>query len=153
MEKVQPICLPDLSASPFRFTVERVMDAGPDVLYRAWTDQFDHWFAAPGTLLMKAEVNVVLFWEVQHEGQRFPHYGRFLRLEPGQLVELTWLSGPMGTKGAETVVTVELAPEGTGTRLRLTHAGFVDPESSDAHEKAWPSILAYLDAKMKDAQP
>jgi uncharacterized protein YndB with AHSA1/START domain len=127
------------------------MDASPDVLYRAWTEQFDRWFATPGTLLMKAEVNFVFFWEVQHEGKRFPHYGRFLRLEPNQFVEMTWLTGPMGTKGAETVVTVELAPEGPGTRLRLTHAGFLDQESRDGHEQAWPGILAHLDEQMKGA--
>ena len=111
MNHLQPLCPPDLSASPFRFTVERVMDAPPSVLYRAWTEQFDRWFATPGTLLMKAEVNAVFFWEVHHAGNRYPHYGRFLRLEPDQLVELTWLTGLTGTKGAETVITVELAPE------------------------------------------
>jgi len=148
MKNQQPICSPDLSSNPFHFTVELVMDASPDVLYRAWTQQFDRWFATPGTLLMKNEVNAVFFWEVDHEGNRYPHYGRFLRLEPDRLVEMTWLTGPMGTKGAETVVTVELEPEGTGTRLRLTHAGFVDQESRDGHEQAWPGILAHLDEQM-----
>lgn len=71
-----------------------------------------------------------------------------LRLKPDRLVELTWLTGPEGTKGAETMVTIEFAPEGTGTRLGLTHAGFLDQESRDQHEQAWPTALAQLDERM-----
>jgi hypothetical protein len=56
---------PDLSSRPFRFTVERDMPARPDALYRAWTQQFDCWFAAPGAVLMQGEVTPRLihhFW-------------------------------------------------------------------------------------------
>ncbi len=124
------------------------MRAAPSVLYRAWTEHMDHWFAEPGMVLMKAEVNAVFFWMTRHEDVLQPHYGRFLRLERDQLVELTWLTGPTGTKGAETVVTVELVQEGTGTRLRLTHAGFPDQELRDGHDQAWPHVLAHLDERM-----
>ncbi len=148
MNNLQPICPPDLSSRPFRLTVERMMRAAPNVLFRAWTQQIDRWFAAPGSVLMKGEVNTVFFWETQHEGRRYPHYGRFLRIEHDRLIELTWLTGAGGTKGAETVMTVELVPDGTGTRLRLTHAGFLDQESRDQHEQAWPMVLAQLNERM-----
>ncbi|WP_235949760.1 SRPBCC family protein [Paenibacillus apii] len=138
----------------FSLKVERQMKALPEVLYEAWTRKFDRWFAEPGSVIMEGEVNTVFFFEtVSRTAQdstirRHPHYGRFLRLEQDRLVEMTWVTGEGGTKGAETVVTAQLVPRQGGTLLSLTHSGFPDEDSRDAHEQAWPFVLEQLDKQM-----
>jgi len=144
-----PVREPDLSERPLRLCVERKMATPPSALFQAWTRQFDRWFAAPDSVLMEAGVNRVFYFETDFERKRHPHYGRFLKLRADELVEMTWITA--ATLGAETVVTVELRPEGSGTHLRLSHAGFPNEESRERHEKAWSGVLEHLDQRMTAA--
>ncbi len=99
---------------------------------------------------MNPVVGEPYWFEVVHEGVHHPHYGRFLALEPGVLIEQTWVTGRGGTEGAETVVRVELTEADPGTRLRLTHRGFADAGARQQHADSWPAILAHLDQTLSD---
>ena len=142
---VQEIIRPDVEKRPFTLTVERDMKASASAIYDAWTtEKFSIWFAAPGTVLMKPEVNVPYFFESRFNGQRHPHYGRFLALEKDRLIEMTWLTA-LGTRGVETLVTIDLTPMDGGTRVKLTHTGFPDDDARKGHEDAWPGALEGLE--------
>lgn len=136
---------PNLSSRPFHLTVERKLRVSASALYKAWTEQFDRWFAAPDTVLIKPEIDAPFYFATQFGGELHPHYDRFLRLEAQRLVELTWVTGKDGTKGAETVVTVEFTSQGNETHVKLTHAVFLDEKSRKQHEQAWPQVLAQLE--------
>jgi len=142
------ICPPDLSSRPFGLTAERIIALPVEKLFKAWTTQFDLWFAAPGSLLTKGEINSPFFFETYFEGVHHPHYGRFLRIEENKLVEFTWVTGEGGTEGAETVVNVQLTSLNEGTLVHLSHTGFPNETSRDRHQEAWPTILGQLEERM-----
>ncbi|WP_343488434.1 SRPBCC domain-containing protein [Allomuricauda sp. d1] len=144
---------PDLSNRLLELVVKKNMKSTPSTLFKAWTQEFETWFAAPGTVIMEGQVNTTFFFETEYKfeasqkAQREPHYGRFLRIKENELVELTWITGPNGTKGAETVVKVTFEPLNRGTDLTLTHSGFLDEESKNQHKEAWPEVLKQMDEK------
>jgi uncharacterized protein YndB with AHSA1/START domain len=146
--------MPDLSDRPYGLTIERVLPLSATTIFNAWTKGFDLWFAAPGSVLMQGEVNTTFFFETEFKpeanatAKRHPHYGRFLRVIPNQLIQLTWVTGTGGTEGAETVVTVELKQEGSETTVRLSHEGFSSPAARDGHEHAWPMVLEHMEQKL-----
>ena len=83
---------PDLSEQPSQCVIERTMKSLPDA---AWKKQCDRWFAAPGTVLMRAEVDAPLFFETHYDGGRHSYYGRFLDLDRAAGVRIAPPSDPM----------------------------------------------------------
>lgn len=104
---------------------------------------------------MSCSVGSAWFFYNREDWGRHPHYGRFLSLEPDELVETTWVTGNgsrEGTWGAETILRIQLTPCANGTKLQLTHTGFVSDESCDAHAENWPIALDELADVLKGGQ-
>jgi uncharacterized protein YndB with AHSA1/START domain len=129
----------------YTLDIDRVISIPAETVYRAFTDRLDEWFGAAGSLVITPEVGGLYNFETEMNGQRHPHYGRFLELVPGKRVSMTWLTGDPGTLGAETVVTVELTEQQDGTQVRISQSGFYDEASRDGHEEAWPLVLEHLE--------
>jgi len=139
---------PDHSSRPLKTTCVYTVKAKPGEVYKAWTERFDLWFAQPGTLFMIPEVGRPFFFYTPDDWGRHPHYGRFLELVENKLVEMTWITGDgtaEGTQGAETIIRVEIEPNGSDTEIRMTHSGFVSEKSRAGHEENWPLALKELD--------
>ena len=56
----------------------------------------------------------------------------------------------------DTIITWRLTPEGSGTRLTLTHEGFnldtpMGREALEGMKPGWPRVLERLDAALSDA--
>lgn len=144
---------PDLSERPYHLTIRRELRAAPAVLYVAWTEKLDEWFAARESLTMDPEEGAPFYFETAYKSaqtqrpKRHPHYGRFLRLERDRLIEMTWVTGAGGTEGAETVLRLRFDPKDGGTMLTLSHDGFATEAANDLHEQAWQHVLDVLDAR------
>lgn len=156
MEHITPNRPPALDPNASTIEVEVALRLTPSQVYRAWTIGFDWWFAAPGSVHMTPEVNAPFFFETEFlldEGvpaERHPHYGRFLALDPHRRIEMTWVTGPAGTQGVETVVTLTLEPIAEGTRVRLCHAGFLDPDAAERTRLVWPYVLRQMEARLAE---
>ena len=131
--------------------VERFVAAPPARIYAAWTTGLDRWFAQPGELVITPRVGCPFFFYSRHDWGRHAHYGRLLALDPDERVRMTWLTGPPGTRGDETVLEVQLRSQGAGTLVCLAHSGFGSEVACRAHAQNWPAALQELEAALLQA--
>ena len=133
-------------------TLNRTIPASPAEVYDAWLDP-----ATPGTPWDRSECEKVIldaridglfyFKRVSSERVDFPHFGRFVVLDPAKKIEYTWMS-PF-TRGLESVVTVELERKGDDTLLQLRHSNLPDDELGQMHNAGW---IGRVDALVESFQ-
>ncbi len=120
--------------------LEQHYDHPPAAVWRALTDPELHarWWAA-------GDVKPVVGHRFELDmGQWGKQPCEVVAVEPERLFSYRFATGRL-----DTLITWRLAPEGTGTRLELTHEGFDldSPMSRQAFEgmkKGWPAVLERL---------
>lgn len=118
-------------------TVTRTFKARPERVFAAFEDpaEMARWMVQPGSTTEVQELDVReggpiavrMSWD---NGMAIDLSGTFTRVERPSLLEFTW--GMEGAEANDGVVTVALAPHGTGTELTLTHEGLTGPAQAQS---------------------
>lgn len=74
--------------------------------------------------------------------------GEFLEIIPNQKIVFTWCQDYDSNPTPDTKVSIDLKDLGGKTALTLTHTGFTDLESKNAHEGGWSGGLNDLSEEM-----
>ena len=81
--------------------------------------------------------------------------GRFVEIVPEQRLVFTWGwegEAPPVPPGSTTVV-IELEPDPSGTRLRLTHSALAPPPVAELHREGWNRYLDRLRTRAEGGDP
>jgi hypothetical protein len=81
-------------------------------------------------------------------GKPFRVGGEYRKIERPRLLVFTWLPD-WEENASETLVRFDLDEKDGVTTVRLTHSGLTS-ESSRAHHRGWPQVLAWLQAYVED---
>jgi uncharacterized protein YndB with AHSA1/START domain len=128
-------------------TIKRRIKAPPAKVFRAWTDPANllQWWGPDEGPVLHAEADLrvggrfnVAFRML--DGTDHSSCGVYREIVPDRKLVFTWLWDCTGQE-SETLVTVELKPDGDGTLLTFTHAQFADESSRDSHQSGWNGAL------------
>lgn len=137
-------------------TISHLIAAPVTRVYDAWLDAATlarFMIPCDGGSVPSAETNPVVGGRfaivMRVDDKDIPHAGTYLELKPHSRIRFTWES-PHSLDDSE--VTLDLGPEGAGTRITLTQVKFRNESSRDGHTAGWRQILGALaDAMLQGA--
>jgi uncharacterized protein YndB with AHSA1/START domain len=131
-------------------TLKRRLNAPPEKVYAAWTDpeKIVKWFGpdAGPVKHASADVRVGGRYAVQfssEDGEEHNVGGIYREVMPNHKLVFTWAWRT--TPERESLVTVLIKPEGTGSLLTLIHEQFFDEAARDRHAQGWTGCLDKLE--------
>jgi uncharacterized protein YndB with AHSA1/START domain len=144
-------------SSELSLDVDQVINARPDTVFRLLTepDLYARWFGPDGAEVSIVEMEVALGGRLELR-ITFPGTdfvvgieGFYEVIEPPSRLVHTWRSMD---EELVTTVSFEIEPQGTRTRLRVTHRGFVDPVDLEQNRGGWVDHLGKLDEVAADVE-
>ncbi len=130
----------------------RHLPASPEQVFDCWTraDSLGDWLHASRDHHVDVDLDVQVGGDLHivmsDDTDNHDHRGTYLAVDRPRRLAFTW-SSP-GTDKQETRVTVELAPDGDGTELVLTHELLPSLESAHKHTAGWGAILDRLSERL-----
>jgi uncharacterized protein YndB with AHSA1/START domain len=131
-------------------TLKRRLNAPPGKVYAAWTDpaKIAQWFGPDSGKVERAETDlrvggrytVVFFTE---DGEEHNVSGVYREVVPDEKLVFTWAWRT--TPERESLVTVQIKPDGAGSLLTLIHEQFFDEAARDRHQYGWTGSLNKLE--------
>ena len=138
---------------PDSIIVTREYLASPERVWEAWTkpELLVQWFGTPGYTLEQASIDLRPggLYEKRFrtdEGERFIVEGEFREVVECARLVYTWSARRSQLAVSDSLVTLEFAPSGSGTRLTLRHDGLVSEPLLRVHEAGWIGNLDQLAA-------
>jgi len=127
-------------------TIKRRFNAPPAKVFQAWTDpeKVKRWMG-PGevkALSVESEPRTGgrYRWVMQApSGEQHDVSGTYREVIPDQKLVFTWAW--KSTPERESLVTVDIKPDGAGSIMTLTHEQFFDEEARDRHNRGWTSAM------------
>ncbi len=129
--------------------IRRVLSAPPERVYQAWTTpRLATEFICPADVTVEDVSLDVRVGGAYHiamrvsNGEIWTVRGVYREVVPNSRLSMTWKwDEDDPSQEQETLLTVDLAPHGSGTELTLTHEQFKSEESRNNHEEGWNSML------------
>jgi len=132
-------------------TLKRRFNAGPEKVYAAWADpqKLVQWFG-PGSVeegSVKADIDLRVGGRYRISFNAKGTYnevgGVYREVVPNQRLVFSWAWH--STPERESLVTISMQPDGSGTLLTFRHEQFADGTARDNHERGWTEILGKLE--------
>ena len=150
LSKPVPVNDAELAARP-SLTLKRRFNAAPEKVYAAWADpqKLVQWFG-PASVRedsVKAEIDLRVggSYRISFDanGQYNQVGGVYREVVPNERLVFTWAWH--STPERESLVSISIRPEGSGTLLTFHHAQFADTKARDNHERGWTEFLVKLE--------